>query len=115
MTKIIVLSVVLGIGVGYFLTPDFVLGYTGYVINIGLCLMLFFVGLDLGSAHSGSVFGQPLKNESIPVLKYSDNSVILTSSSAFSAICVIVIIHSKISGYSACISAHTMTIKCIIS
>lgn len=48
MTKIIMLSVAVGIAVGYFFIPEFILGYTGYVIDVGLCLMLFFVGMDLG-------------------------------------------------------------------
>ncbi|WP_026894144.1 lysine exporter LysO family protein [Clostridiisalibacter paucivorans] len=44
----IILTVALGIGAGYFVLPDVVFNYTDYVIDIGLCLLLFFVGMDIG-------------------------------------------------------------------
>jgi len=44
----IILSVVLGVCAGYFLLPEYILQYTDYIIDIGLCLLLFFVGMDIG-------------------------------------------------------------------
>lgn len=44
----ILLSVLLGIGFGYFILPSEFLEYTGAVIDIGLCVLLLFVGIDLG-------------------------------------------------------------------
>ncbi|MCT4605245.1 MAG: lysine exporter LysO family protein [Marinisporobacter sp.] len=44
----IIASVGIGIGVGYlFLSPD-ILQYTDIIIDIGLCILLFFVGIDMG-------------------------------------------------------------------
>ncbi|MCT4620673.1 MAG: lysine exporter LysO family protein [Marinisporobacter sp.] len=44
----IIASVGIGIGVGYlFLSPD-ILSYTDIIIDIGLCILLFFVGIDMG-------------------------------------------------------------------
>lgn len=44
----IIASVGLGIGFGYlFLSPD-ILQYTDLIIDIGLCILLFFVGIDMG-------------------------------------------------------------------
>lgn len=48
MTIKILISVALGIGVGYFALPSWVLSYTDIVIDIGLCVLLFFVGIDIG-------------------------------------------------------------------
>ncbi|MEY8304936.1 lysine exporter LysO family protein [Anaerosalibacter bizertensis] len=48
MSLSIILAVVLGIGVGYFILPDWVFSYTGTIADIGLCLLLFFVGMDIG-------------------------------------------------------------------
>jgi len=48
MTIKIVFSVIAGIGVGYFLLPDSIFQYTDIIIDIGLCLLLFFVGIDIG-------------------------------------------------------------------
>lgn len=47
MTLKIILAVVAGIGVGLFL-PDSFYGVTDYMLTIGLCLLLFFVGMDIG-------------------------------------------------------------------
>lgn len=44
----IILAVAAGIGVGYFILPSEVLQYTDYILDIGLCLLLFFVGIDIG-------------------------------------------------------------------
>jgi len=44
----ILLSVFLGIFFGYFVLPSEFLEYTGTIIDVGLCVLLFFVGIDLG-------------------------------------------------------------------
>lgn len=44
----IILAVAAGIGAGYFILPNEVLQYTDYILDIGLCLLLFFVGIDIG-------------------------------------------------------------------
>lgn len=47
-TKWIVLAVVGGMLVGYFLLPDSMVGLCGSVIDFGLYLLLFLVGMDMG-------------------------------------------------------------------
>lgn len=49
MTKNILIALVLGILSGFFIIPDYVYNNTGLMMDIGLCLLLFFVGIDLGS------------------------------------------------------------------
>jgi len=49
MTKKILIALVLGIVSGLFIMPDAVYENTGLLMDIGLCLLLFFVGIDLGS------------------------------------------------------------------
>lgn len=49
MTEKILISLVLGIVSGLFIMPDAVYENTGLLVDIGLCLLLFFVGIDLGS------------------------------------------------------------------
>lgn len=49
MTKNILIALGLGIVSGLFIMPDFVYEYSGLFMDIGLCLLLFFVGIDLGS------------------------------------------------------------------
>lgn len=49
MTKKILIALVLGIVSGLFVMPDAVYENTGLLLDIGLCLLLFFVGIDLGS------------------------------------------------------------------
>ncbi len=49
MTKKILIALVLGIISGLFIMPDAVYENTGLLLDIGLCLLLFFVGIDLGS------------------------------------------------------------------
>ncbi|WIV13410.1 lysine exporter LysO family protein [Proteiniborus sp. MB09-C3] len=44
----IILAVAAGVGAGYFILPSEVLQYTDYILDIGLCLLLFFVGIDIG-------------------------------------------------------------------
>lgn len=48
LTKWIVLAVAAGMVVGYFLLPDAWAEYTGTVIDFGLYLLLFLVGMDMG-------------------------------------------------------------------
>ncbi len=48
LTKWIVLAVVLGMLAGYFVIPDAVAAYCGTVIDFGLYLLLFLVGVDMG-------------------------------------------------------------------
>ena len=47
-TKWIVMAVVGGMLVGYFLLPDSMVGLCGSVIDFGLYLLLFLVGMDMG-------------------------------------------------------------------
>ncbi|MTI67960.1 MAG: lysine exporter LysO family protein [Firmicutes bacterium] len=48
MSLKIILAVVIGIFTGYFLLPESILTSTGLIIDIGLCLLLFFVGIEIG-------------------------------------------------------------------
>lgn len=49
MTKKILIVLVAGILAGLFIIPESVYDKTGLLMDIGLCLLLFFVGIDLGS------------------------------------------------------------------
>jgi len=49
MTKKILIALGLGILAGYFAVPDRLYDSTGLLMDLGLCLLLFFVGIDLGS------------------------------------------------------------------
>ena len=48
MTICIVTSVAAGIAAGYLILPDSFIEITGSIIVVGLCLLLFFVGVDIG-------------------------------------------------------------------
>lgn len=48
MTVIIILTVTLGIILGFLVFPVDMLWYTDYIMDIGLCMLLFFVGIDIG-------------------------------------------------------------------
>ncbi|MBU5440218.1 lysine exporter LysO family protein [Tissierella sp. MSJ-40] len=48
MSLKIFISVILGIGAGYFFLPPTFFASTDIIIDIGLCLLLFFVGIDIG-------------------------------------------------------------------
>ena len=48
LTKWIVGAVALGMLAGYFLVPDAIVAYCGQVIDLGLYLLLFLVGMDMG-------------------------------------------------------------------
>jgi len=49
MTKKILVALALGIISGLFIIPQKIYAHTGLMMDIGLCLLLFFVGIDLGS------------------------------------------------------------------
>lgn len=49
MTKKILAVLAAGILAGLFFIPESVYGSTGLLMDIGLCLLLFFVGIDLGN------------------------------------------------------------------
>lgn len=48
MTWLIMLSVLLGVGFGYFIMPTQWYGYTDSILSVGLCILLLFVGMDIG-------------------------------------------------------------------
>ncbi len=50
MTKLIIGLVTLGMAAGYFVLPQGFLDISGNLLVVGLCIMLFFVGVDLGRA-----------------------------------------------------------------
>lgn len=49
MTKKILIVLAAGVLSGLFLIPDSLYGATGTMLDIGLCLLLFSVGVDIGS------------------------------------------------------------------
>lgn len=48
LTKWVVGAVALGMLAGYFLVPESIVAYCGQVIDLGLYLLLFLVGMDMG-------------------------------------------------------------------
>ncbi len=56
MSLRIFISVLLGIGVGYFFLPYTISSSMGIIIDIGLMILLFFVGMDIGKQKD--VFGK---------------------------------------------------------
>ncbi len=48
MSLSILLSVLLGVGAGYFLLPPTVGASIGLIVDVGLMVLLFFVGIDIG-------------------------------------------------------------------
>lgn len=50
MTKLVLSSVGLGIFIGYKIAPEIFLQYSGTVLMVGLCILLFLVGVDIGIA-----------------------------------------------------------------
>ncbi|MGL4483626.1 MAG: lysine exporter LysO family protein [Anaerovoracaceae bacterium] len=53
MTKAIILSTVAGILLGYFVLPAEFISVSEPILIISLCILLFFVGMDLG--HDGNI------------------------------------------------------------
>lgn len=49
MTKKILLVLAAGVLLGLFILPDSLYGATGILLDIGLCMLLFSVGVDIGS------------------------------------------------------------------
>lgn len=48
MTKVILISVICGMLSGYFFLPDWFIAVSGNLLVVGLCVLLFFVGMDIG-------------------------------------------------------------------
>ncbi|MCT4595838.1 MAG: lysine exporter LysO family protein [Anaeromicrobium sp.] len=65
MTFKIILSVVIGIGSGYFFFDQSILPYTSTIVDMGLCLLLLFVGIDIG--RNKSAFNK-IKNMGFKIL-----------------------------------------------
>mgnify|MGYP000867481400 FL=1 len=61
----IVISVLVGVFGGFFFKNDFILNNVDSLISLGLCLLLFFVGMDIG--NNDDVF-KHLKNISKKIL-----------------------------------------------
>ncbi|MFA5576443.1 MAG: lysine exporter LysO family protein [Tissierellaceae bacterium] len=55
MSLSILLAVLAGVGIGYFFLPISVLSSLGVVIDVGLMILLFFVGIDIGKQKG--IFG----------------------------------------------------------
>lgn len=52
MTTHILLSVIIGIIFGYFFAPETIVQNIDLIIDFGLCLLLFFVGIEIGKNKS---------------------------------------------------------------
>lgn len=50
MTKLVLGSVAVGIGLGYAVLPDSFIESTEYIIVVGLSILLFLIGMDIGKA-----------------------------------------------------------------
>ncbi len=70
MTGKIIGAVVAGVILGFFILPGWVLDYTDMIIDIGLMLLLFFVGIDIGINRSvfGRIRNMGLRIVLIPVM-----------------------------------------------
>lgn len=75
MTLRILLAVVIGALMGRFILPQGTLQYTDLIIDIGLMLLLFFIGIDIGLNRS--VFGR-IKTIGLRIL-YIPTAIILGS------------------------------------
>ncbi|MEG0291974.1 MAG: lysine exporter LysO family protein [Anaerovoracaceae bacterium] len=53
MTKMVIITVIAGMFSGYFFMPESVMGISENILIVGLCILLFFVGIDIG--HQGTV------------------------------------------------------------
>lgn len=65
MTKWIIASVLGGMLLGHFLIPAAIVAHIGTLINFGLCLILFLVGVDMG--RQGTIW-QDIKQAGLRVL-----------------------------------------------
>lgn len=74
MTKLIIAFVTLGMLSGYFFIPDFfITEISGNLLIVGLCVLLFFVGLELG--REGTVV-ENFKKVGIRILAFPIASII---------------------------------------
>ncbi|QHI73286.1 lysine exporter LysO family protein [Aminipila terrae] len=74
MTKLIITFLTLGVVSGYFFIPDFIITHvSGNLLIVGLCVMLFFVGMDLG--RTGTVV-ENFKKVGIRILVFPLASII---------------------------------------
>jgi len=48
----ILIAIVLGVLAGVFVAPEWIYAYTGTWVDIGLCLLLLFVGMDIGKSKN---------------------------------------------------------------
>ncbi len=48
LTKIILITVIIGMFSGYFFIPDSFINYSGNIMTVGLCILLFTAGVDIG-------------------------------------------------------------------
>ena len=53
MTKLVIGTVLAGMASGYFFMPEWFIDISGNVLVVGLCVLLIFVGIDIG--HQGTV------------------------------------------------------------
>ena len=65
MTKWILGAVVGGMLLGHFVIPDAIVPHIGTIINVGLCFLLFLVGVDMG--RQGTIW-QDIKEAGLKVL-----------------------------------------------
>lgn len=79
MTKIVVGSVGIGGLLGYFLLPSSFLPISEYIIIVGLCGLLFFVGVDIGM--QGTVM-QNLKKAGVRILAFPAATIVGTLAGA---------------------------------
>lgn len=70
MTKHILLAVIIGILFGLFIVPPALASHMDIFINIGLCILLFFVGIDIGRQDKiiEKIRGLGLKILLVPVM-----------------------------------------------
>lgn len=48
MTKLVVVTVALGVVSGFTFIPDVIIASSDTILTVGLCILLFFVGIDIG-------------------------------------------------------------------
>jgi uncharacterized membrane protein YbjE (DUF340 family) len=101
MTKNIVVVLVVGILSGIFVLPDCVYGWTDSVLDIGLCCLLFFVGIDIG--RNREIFNK-LKNVGVRILIVPGATAV---GSLFGGIICAMIFHMDIFGALAVAAGFT--------
>lgn len=55
MTLILVIAIALGILMGLYVFPNGILIYLDQGVTLGLCIMLFFVGIDIGKTKKSLI------------------------------------------------------------